>query len=35
MMKVDPKKREEAKNIKMNELIMIKTIGKIIIILII
>lgn len=27
MMKVDPKKREEAKNIKMNELINIKTIG--------
>ena len=27
-MKVDPKKREEMKNIKLNELIYIKTIGK-------
>lgn len=27
MMKVDPKKREEMKNIKLNELIYIKTIA--------
>ena len=28
MMRVDPKKREEARNIKMSELINIKTIGR-------